>query len=283
MEVVVLFFIGLAAGAVGGMLGVGGSIVMIPALTEVWGPNQHLYQAAAMIVNFFVVVPAVIRHRQAKAIEPAIVARLIPLAVVAVVIGVVMSELPVFTGANEPFLRGLFGGFLMLVAFLELYRLWRDGRKTRLATSSTASNPQRDDADSPANKPHGWLRIAAVAIPTGLIAGLLGVGGGLVAVPLQRRLLGIDIRHAIANSATLIIATSLIGALVKNYAYLSHSGSAARPLFLAAVLVPGAVLGSLYGSRLTHHLPIRTVKLAFLLLLLVAAWRQGSGALVSLP
>ena len=59
LSLVALVVIGLLTGVVGGMLGVGGSIVLIPAMTEVLGPNQHLFQATAMIVNFFVVVPAV--------------------------------------------------------------------------------------------------------------------------------------------------------------------------------------------------------------------------------
>ena len=74
------------------MLGVGGSLIMILALTELLGPDQHLYQSAAMIVNFFVVVPAVIQHRRAKVIELTTVMRLIPLAFAAVIVGVMMSE-----------------------------------------------------------------------------------------------------------------------------------------------------------------------------------------------
>ena len=68
-DLIALALIGLLAGLLGGLLGIGGSIVMIPAMTEVLGPDQHLYQAAAMTVNFFVVVPAVIRHSRAGAIS----------------------------------------------------------------------------------------------------------------------------------------------------------------------------------------------------------------------
>ena len=66
----VLAAVGLLAGVLGGLLGVGGSILMIPAMVflfaDRYGPEgQHLYQAAAMIVNLFVVLPAVDRHRRA--------------------------------------------------------------------------------------------------------------------------------------------------------------------------------------------------------------------------
>jgi len=65
----VLALIGLAAGALGGLLGIGGSIIMIPALAIFLGDDQHLYQAAAMVVNIAVALPAAIRHKRAGALR----------------------------------------------------------------------------------------------------------------------------------------------------------------------------------------------------------------------
>ena len=270
LEFVVLVVIGLFAGLVGGLLGVGGSIVMIPAMTEVLGPNQHLYQSAAMIVNFFVVVPAVYQHRRAGAIERATVLRIVPLAAVAVLLGVGISELGFFSGKGEAYLRGLFGLFLLGVAVTDLYRLWRGSGRGPSAVGKPT------DPDAPEPRPRAsmtWTRVAAVALPTGLVAGLLGIGGGVLAVPLQRRLLHIPIRTAIANSATIIIATSSIGAVAKNHAYMADHDYTMKSFLLAAVLIPTAIIGSLNGSRLTHRLPLKTVKAAFLILLILAAAR----------
>ena len=275
MEVFELILIGLGAGLAGGMLGVGGSIVMIPAMTEVLGPDQHLYQAAAMIVNFFVVVPAVYQHRRAKAIDTATVLRTVPLAIVAVVAGVGISELPLFAGRGEAYLRGLFGLFLFGVAGFEFFRLFRRARPGGEATGG--SGDATGDAAAA-----GWGRVAAVAIPTGFVAGLLGVGGGILAVPLQLRLLRIPIRNAIANSATIIIATSLVGATVKNYAYVMNHDQSLRSFGLALMLIPTAIVGSLIGSRLTHRLPMKVVKTAFFILLAVAAVRLTYNAARSL-
>ena len=46
-----LGLIGLAAGLSGGLLGIGGSIVMIPAMTELMCPDPHKFQAAALIAK----------------------------------------------------------------------------------------------------------------------------------------------------------------------------------------------------------------------------------------
>jgi uncharacterized membrane protein YfcA len=99
-----------------------------------------------------------------------------------------------------------------------------------------------------------------------------------VAVPLQNRIFGIPLRNAIANSATLIIALSLIGACSKNYALAVHHPeySVGQSLALAAVLIPTAIIGSLIGSRLTHTLPLRIVRLVFVLFMFAASVRMMS-------
>ena len=263
VEIVILVGIGLCAGAAGGLLGIGGSIVMIPALTVILGPAQHLYQAAAMIVNFFVVVPAVYQHRRARAIDYATVGRIAPLAIGGVIAGVLLSELPIFTGANEAYLRGLFGVFLFFVAATDLYRLARP-----------PVNPVAG-----AERPRiGWGMALLIALPTGLVGGLLGVGGGIVAVPLQQRLLKIPTRIAIANSAATIIAVSTVGATLKNYRLVSDHGYTTQSFVLAAILIPTAIVGSLIGARLTHRVPVKLLKGAFAVVLILASIRLSQGA-----
>ncbi len=269
IDMLLLALTGLFAGLFGGLLGIGGSIIMIPALTELRGPDQHLYQAAAMIVNFFVVAPAAYQHFKAGAINVELIRRLLPIATVAVVVGVALSEHPWFVGDGEARLRALFGLFLMFVCAYEVYRLFRRSRPSDLDHA-----PQRAS----------WSFAAAVAVPTGLVAGLLGVGGGLLAVPLQRRLLGVPLRIAIANSATLIIATSVVGATMKNYALIAHHDQPPWTSFiLAAVLIPTAALGAFIGSRWTHRLPRRVVHVVFFVLMLIVALRLTHAAIEDAP
>ncbi len=278
LETLLLMLIGLAAGVLGGLLGIGGSLIMIPGMAELLPPNQHLFQATAMIVNVFVAVPAVYHHRKAGAIDRRTVWRLLPLAALSVVGGVLLSELPLFAGAGEAYLRFMFGLFLLFVTASELYRIARKRAANGALESSESLNENAER-----ERPVGWASAAAVAIPTGLIAGLLGVGGGVLAVPLQRRFLGIPIRIAIANSATIIIATGLLGAALKNYAYLVDTDYSLDSFRLAAILIPTAVIGSLIGSQLTHRLPVRIVKTAFLVLMVVVAVRLTTRAAADRP
>lgn len=268
-DVILLMLIGLVAGAAGGLLGIGGSIVMIPAMTLVLGPDQHLYQAAAMIVNFFVVVPAVVQHHRAGAIDARAVSRIIPPALVAVLVGVGLSELDIFAGDNEVYLRAAFGLFLAYVVVQDLVQLAMRSNRAGQAGTPLDGRPREIR----------WSAALGVSLPTGLVAGLLGVGGGVVAVPLQRRLLGLPMRQAIANSAVIIIATSICGAVVKNYAFALDTGRAAAPLQLAMLLIPTAMIGSMIGARLTHRLPVPIVRAAFDVILIAAAFRMITGSL----
>src|SRR5688572_28197902 len=68
-EIISLLALGLVAGALGGMLGIGGSIIMIPVLTLLLHRNHHVSQAVAMIVNVFVSFPAVWQHHRADAVR----------------------------------------------------------------------------------------------------------------------------------------------------------------------------------------------------------------------
>lgn len=274
MDQLAIVLIGFLVGLCGGMFGIGGSIILIPALTEFRGPNQHLYQATAMIMNFLVSVPAVFQHWRARAIDSSTIARLAPLSIAFVGLGVALSELPLFSGTGEAKLRMLFGLFLFGCGVVEGYRaFW-----PRRTQSAGATLPAGQKSPLSLN----WRTVVAIGAPTGFISGLLGIGGGIVAVPLQRRFLHLPLTIAIANSTALVAATALFGMGMKNYAYFREQGSVVAPFGLAALLAPSAILGSLLGARLTHRVPTAALRNLFIVLLIVAAARMVLGALAAL-
>jgi uncharacterized membrane protein YfcA len=257
MDYFVLAIIGLLAGLLGGLLGIGGSVLMIPGMTIVLGPDQQLYQGAAMIVNFFVAFPAATQHRRADATLVPVVRVMVPAAVVSVLAGVWLSSGSWFRGTNEVYLSRLFGGFVLYAAGYNVYRLF--SRRTlpdiTLEHSKNLSRP----------------RIAgAVGVPMGLAAGLLGIGGGALAVPLQQVFLRMPVRRAIANSATAIVFLSVVGAIYKNYRNVEAGIPLVESLRLAGVLIPTAVVGGLTGGRLAHVLPRRALRVAVIALMCYA-------------
>ncbi len=263
-----LLLLGVVAGTLGGMLGVGGSIVMIPGLAVLFSldrtpePNQHLFQAAAMIVNIAVSIPATLRHRKAGALVPDALVWMLPAALVFVIVGVWVSNLPVFEGAEGGLWLGrILAVFMVYVIVMNILKL--------------RSKQPGESVDVQQITP---ARSSTVGVVMGTIAGLLGIGGGAVAVPLQQTLMKLPLRSCIGNSSAIICISAAIGAVYKNASLAQHANGSATvtwqmSMLIAALLAPTAWLGARLGASLTHRLPLRQVRMAFIALMAVAAWK----------
>jgi uncharacterized membrane protein YfcA len=112
----------------------------------------------------------------------------------------------------------------------------------------------------------------AASLGAGAISGLLGVGGGIIKVPVLNAFCGIPIRVAAATSAFMIGVTGAASAFI----YFGR-GDVALPLTAAVAL--GALPGSLLGARLSHRVQARSLKLLMAIVLLVVGLRMALEAL----
>jgi uncharacterized membrane protein YfcA len=252
--------IGFGGGMLGGLVGIGGSLVMIPALTIVYGRDQQLYQAAAMVVNAVVATTATRRHAIAGAIKRRVVFRMVPAAVACVLIGVWASN-----HLDQRWLQLCFGGFMLYVALQEI-RSMLSGR-----TGGESGSPRE-----------GRLALAGVGGATGFVSGLLGIGGGGVAVPMLRGLCRLPLREAIAASAAVMLVSATAGAIAKNTTFASIDAAGAgrglsASLTLAAILAPTGMLGAWVGASLTHRLNLPTIRIAFIALMVIGGVRMAFG------
>ena len=260
-----LIAIGMAAGLAGGLLGVGGGIVMIPVmyllLGDHFGPNSfHLYKLAAIGTAIAISTLAVIRHNRAKAIVYRMIPSIVPLAVVGVIVGVAGASR--LSGDLTHVLRRIFGGFLEFVVLFNLYQTWRAARGDAVVCDRCPVATRR------------VLIGLIVGLPAGLIAGMLGIGGGVWAVPAQRMFLGVRLRNAIANSSSMIVAVAAATAATQSIAVANMQGvNVADAWWLVLWLAPGAVVGGWCGAGLTHRLPTRWLRHAFHALLVTAGIR----------
>jgi hypothetical protein len=256
----ILVLIGAAMGLFGGLLGIGGSVVMIPALVFAFGENQHLYQASAMICNFFVATSATFAHRKERVIENKVIRVLIPSAAIGSISGVMLSNAPFFSGENSYILARLFGFFLLYVIYHNAMRLYHDFRPHL-----------KKDRGSMKTSP---ILCIIIGLLTGLNGGLLGLGGGTVCVPLQQVLLRMPLKKAIANSAATIILIAAVGSALKNATLGQHGISMSESIKIAAIVIPTAVISGFFGARLMHSLPKKYVRIAFVGLLMLASYRM---------
>lgn len=259
MDYLILPCIGLAMGLFGGLLGIGGSIVMIPALTLIYGENQHLYQAAAMICNCFVAASSLVGHWKAEAFVGPVLKRMIPAAVMGVLAGVALSNGSCFRGNNSFWLARMFGAFLVYVAVYNLLRF--------------RPRPQDPVKKPPASHFVQGLLAAGIGLVTGLGAGLLGIGAGTVSTPLQQICLKMRLRNAMSNSAAMIVSMAWLGAFYKNATLGEHSIALAESLRIAVLILPTGILGGYLGGHLMHALPRNLVRAVFTAVCILAAFR----------
>lgn len=248
-QALILIALGLAAGALGGMLGIGGSIIMIPVLTIILHHNVHLAQAVAMIINVCVSLPAMLQHHRAGAVRWRIVWRMLLPATVLILVGVEAGN-----HIDAARMQQIFGVFLVYVAIDNILRMLRK-------RAEPAPDQQRDD----------WWRCIVVGGIMGFWAGLLGVGGGIISVPLLQKICRLPLRQCIATTAACMCFSATLGAVRKNLALPELGLEPAESLRIAAFLAPTAVLGGLFGGRLAHVIPLNAVRVAFILLLLWSA------------
>ena len=260
----VIAIIGLIAGILGGLAGVGGSVFILPALHIVFSSLvfgepadqqvHHLYMAAAMTVNVAVSFPAALRHHSEGAVRVPLLRTLVPWTGVATVAGVLLSNM--IPGES---LR------VMLAVFLILYCIWNLRIIFRPNRRKFGGQGRVESATLP--------RLTVCGGSTGLIGGLLGLGGGFLLVPLLQLVCNIRLKNAIATSSAVLCITSAIGAVLKLATLSQHHESVREALLYAALMAPTGIIGALLGARWLHHMPVTAVRVVMTLLILAAATR----------
>jgi uncharacterized membrane protein YfcA len=110
------------------------------------------------------------------------------------------------------------------------------------------------------------LRLAAIGLAAGLFGAILGVGGGIVVVPLLVYLFHYDQRRAAATSMGAIAITATVGAI--SYGIEGHL----HPYAAALVGIPAA-FGVVAGTAIQQRLPLRALQVLFAGLLVVVGIR----------
>ncbi len=127
--------IGLVAGTLGGLLGVGGGIVMVPAFTRVLDLPVKQAVGTSMGVIFFTAISASWRHWQLGNLQPRVVVLVAALSMAGAWVGASLT-----TRVNDRTLRILFALFLIITAADMLHKAFQSDAPDAApaATSSDA-------------------------------------------------------------------------------------------------------------------------------------------------
>ena len=273
---------GAAAGAFGSLLGLGGGVLIVPLLTLGFG--LPLREAVGVsLVSVIVTSSAaagVFLERHVANLRLGMTLELFT-ATGALVGGLIAFALP------ERVLAGLFSLLLAYTAVVMLRRAiprrTPSGAHALAGAGADAPRPAPVDGDGPdtgfvstLGGPDYRVRRFPFGIVgsvfAGLVSALLGVGGGIVKVPLMNLAMGVPMRVATATSNLMIGITASASAIV----YFVRGGI---DPYVAAPTAIGVYLGAAAGSRLAHRVDARVLRALFIVVLAYTAWQMGSKAL----
>jgi uncharacterized protein len=266
--VVILILFAAAAGLVGALFGLGGGLFLVPVMIVLFGID-----AQTAIVASLVAVIATSSGSAASYVEEGFSdLRLAMFLEVSTVIGGIVGALVSVTllSGRSQLLTLIFVPVVVLSAVL-MFRTravdvvpdpphdpWADRLKLHGRYFSIVRNTWVD------YRVTGTKKGLAVSWVAGVVASLLGIGGGTFYVPGMNTLMNVPVRVASATSNFMIGVTATAGALV--YLLFGHLA-----VGLAAPVVIGVLAGSLVGARLHRIAPAATLKTLFVPILGLAA------------
>jgi uncharacterized protein len=253
LDVVLALGIGLAAGVLSGLFGVGGGIAMTPGVQVLLTTPAITALATPLPVIIPTAITGAARYRAAGELDP-VGARW-------------MALTGFFTAIGGALLTKVIEPHILLLATAVLLG-WQS--ISVLLGARTSARPR--ERTYRAATPAAFAAIGAVA---GVTSGLLGIGGGLVMVPLLLNWLGLPLRRALGTSLAAMLAMVIPGTVV--HAVLGHVD-----WLLAFVLTGGAVPGARIGAGIALGSRERTLRIAVGAFLLAAAVLYGAKEMVHL-
>jgi hypothetical protein len=245
LVLLMLAAVGLVAGFVAGMIGIGGGVLIVPFLYFFYAhPDwsgfafpEAFHPTVAHATSLLIIVPTALRGTWSYSNAGLIVWRVaLPVAAAAIAGGIVGAHFAI--GVPAPLLKVMFGGFLVASAL-----------QLALGRSSDIGGPLRTN----------FVATTFTGLAVGILSGMMGVGGGILALPLLMHVLHVDLRRAAATSLAIVGAAALASvttyAIAGMNAVVTPAGSIGYVHVYAALpILIGAVLSVHWGTRANQRL-----------------------------
>ncbi len=230
----------LAVGLVFGLLGAGGSILTVPIMVFALKQDPKVAIVMSLPIVGGVALVGVARHWRAGNVD---LRTAIPFGIAAMAGAFGGAKLAAFlTGRTQ----------LVILAVLMLgasFSMFRSANATDAPIDSTRKlSPM----------------VLGVGMLTGVLTGVVGIGGGFLLVPALVLLAKVPMRAAVGTSLVVIAMNTLAG-------YIGYLGTVVVPWNLVWMFGTLAALGILAGTALLPRVPQATLKRAFAVLLVVVS------------
>jgi len=259
---------GFAVGVLTGLFGVGGGFLIVPGLNLLFGIAWPAAIGSSLAFIVGTGAAGTARHMRMRNVEPRATLILGGAAVVGAVLGALaLDRLEAgFGEANvgkfNTLMQGIFVGLLLLTAALVFRR-----------AGETRSRPpvlQRLPLGPRVDLPHVGLAgvslpgLLATGLAVGALSGLLGIGGGVLLVPLLILVVGLTPHQAVGTSLGIVLLASISGTI-------KHGLAGNVDLVLAMALLVGSTLGVQVGAFFCARLHAKRLREYFAVIVFLAA------------
>ena len=259
---------GVAAGVFGSLLGLGGGVLIVPLLTLGFGLDLRPAVGVSLIAVIVTSSAAagVYLERNIANLRLGMTLELFT------AVGALVGGLIAFL-VDERWLSLLFAALLAYVAFT-----MARPRTTRASDDARPGNvPGPEPLDPPGLRAAAAARLSgdeyairnigrgiAGSAGAGVLSALLGIGGGIVKVPLMHLSMGVPMRIATATSNLMIGITAAASAVI--YLFRGEIDP-----YVAGPTAIGVFVGASIGSRVAHRVDLRLLRGLFVVVLLYTA------------
>jgi len=264
LELISLLILGVVAGVLAGLLGIGGGVVIVPALVFIFShyhsniPSEYLMHFAvgtSLATIVLTALSSIYAHHQHRAVRWQIVKWLTPGLVVGTLLGAAVAD-----SLSSNHLQLVFGIFLIIVAI-------------QMAISK----------QPPAHRqlPNGW-GIGLISLIIGKMSALVGIGGASMNVPFLTWC-NVPVREAVGTAAACglpIAIAGTLGFIVTGWSLSEPTpawslGYVYLPAFMS--IVATSLIFAPLGAKLTHSIPVNVLKRFFALFLLAVGIKMLLG------
>lgn len=259
--IIILALAGIGVGFAEGLLGVGGCFIMVPVTFFVFstmGFSPDMAIKLAFGSNLLVVFPTAISGALAHTKKEAVWWKAGMVLGICGAIGALIGATITSLFLHEGILKLAFG---LVIGFGALRMLaWKSPK----------------DEEDPKDKPLLW---ACLGFPIGIISGMIGIGGGIITVPVLAMALKFNIRRAIGTSLVMMAFMSMAGSM----GYLINGLSVPNlppysigyvNLLAWACLAITSIPVAQIGARTAHKLPATQIRYIFIVVMFYVALKM---------
>ncbi|ELH1205582.1 sulfite exporter TauE/SafE family protein [Listeria monocytogenes] len=236
MDIITYFLIALSTSVVGSFLGIGGGVILLPILL-LMGVSQGTAAFSSALTVFTMAIFTCSIYYKRKQGNVGLALKIAVTSIPTTFLGAMVNQM-----LPEAVYRFLYGALIVVLLGI---MIWKKKRHNE--------------------KPHFLSEYRIIpyvfGVIIGFLAGLFGIGGGPIVIPILLLIFMLNQKKASATSSYVTLLTSL--ASIGSYAIIGGSDFS-----IGIYMIPGAIIGALIGTRLNKLLDEKWIAILFNVLLI---------------